>query len=163
MSSAAYYLLCLAAGLLATALASALIVRRRRWLALRQAKAIELLDALARYSEWVATQGRAVFFLAGAQEPDSAVQELGALQAQWFPELRSQAEDLLQVHLRLTRFLRSQYQLRLQDAEAWFESDPDAGFMSLWREHCRAVESLEQPLALLARRAGFAVRFTSPA
>lgn len=163
MSSAAYYLVCLAAGLLVAALASALIVRHLRRMALRQAMALELLDALARYTEWVALQGRAVFFHAGVSDSESAVHEIGGLQALWFPELQPQTQAMFDVHRRLVQFLRSQYSLRLQDAEAWFESDPDAGFMALWRDHCRAVQSLERRLTPAARASETASPFTSTA
>lgn len=163
MSSAAYYLLCLGAGLLASAVASALVVRRRHWYALREAKAVELLEALARYTEWVSAQGRAVFFQAGTEEADATPQEIGALQGEWFPELQAEMQALFEVHIRLVRFLRRQYSLRLQDAEAWFESDPDAGFMALWRDHCLAAQSLERRLAPLTRAAGPATPFTSAA
>ena len=147
MTSGAYYLLWLIAGLMLAALASVLIVRWLQWRALRALKAIELLDALARYTEWVSAQGRAVFLHGPTHDRDSALQELGALQEHWFPGLQPQAQDLFAVHIRLTRFLRSQQRLRLRDPEAWFESDPDVAFMPLWREHCRAARELELGLA----------------
>ena len=144
---AGYYLLWLVAGLLVSALASALIVRRLQRNALRQLKAAELLDALARYTQWVSAQGRAVFFHGPTHDRDSALQEIGALQEYWFPDLQREAQELFAVHLRLTRFLRSQQRLRLRDPEAWFESDPDVAFMPLWREHCEAAHELERRLA----------------
>jgi len=159
VSSFSYYLLWLGVGLLIAALASALIVRHLRWRERRRAKAVELLDALARHTEWVSTQGRAVLFQAAVQETDAALQEIGATQEQWFPELRREAQTLFELHIRLVRFVRSQYRQRLQDPEAWFESDQEAGFMALWREHCATVASIEHRLALLTR-AGAGARLT---
>ncbi|HWI81865.1 hypothetical protein [Ramlibacter sp.] len=153
MSSSAYYLICLAAGLLAIAAASAGFVWRLRARE-RQLKAVELLDALARYTEWMAAQGRAVCFQAATQPPDGAVQEIGALQQQWFPALAPQMQRLLHVHLQLARLLRMHERMRPGDPEAWLERGHDASFMRLWREHCAAAQGLEQVLLPLARTPG---------
>jgi hypothetical protein len=163
LGNAAYYLLWLLAGLLASAWTSVVIVQRLQWRALRQLKAIELLDALARYTQWVSAQGRAVFFHGPTHDSDSALQEIGSVQEHWFPHLQPQAQELFAVHIRLTRFLRSQQRQRLRDAEAWFESDPDEDFMPLWREHCRAAQELERRLAPAAGCAGALAEFTSAA
>jgi hypothetical protein len=162
VSSVSYYLLWLGVGLLIAALASAVIVRHQRWRELRRAKAVELLDALARHTEWVSTQGHAVLFQANVQGTDGALQEIGATQEQWFPELRREAQTLFELHIRLVRYLRSQYRQQLQDPEAWFESDQDAGFMVLWREHCATVAIMEHRLAQLTN-AGTSARETASA
>ena len=70
MSSAQYYLFWLGAGLVLIAIASAIITLQMRRRELRRIKAVELLDALARYSEWVAAQGRVVFFQDDTQDVD---------------------------------------------------------------------------------------------
>jgi hypothetical protein len=150
VSSVSYYLLWLGVGLLIAALASAAVVRRQRWYELRRTKAALLLDALARHTEWVSTQGHAVLFQADVEGTDGALQEIGYTQEQWFPELRREAQTLFELHIRLVRYLRSQYRQQLQDPDAWFESDQDAGFMALWREHCATVAIMEQRLTLLA-------------
>ena len=155
MSSAAYYLLWLAVGLALTAIASAIITLRLRRRETRRLKGAELLDALARYSEWVAVQGRAVFFQADTRDTsDAALQELGAVQQQWFPELSREAEDIFKVHRRLIAFLLSQRSLRLLDPEGWLESDQDAGYLLLWQQHCWAVQALEQKLGRVDSMAG---------
>ena len=163
MSSTAYYLLWLVAGLLAIAMASGLFVWRLRLRQARELKAIELLDALARYTEWVAAQGRAVRFQAPVQDGDPALLTIGAVQEQWFPEFGELAQALFAVHLKLAQLLRSHRQLRLQDPEACLESGQDASFMALWREHCRAVQALEQQLAAAAQSSPAPARLTFPA
>jgi hypothetical protein len=147
VSSTQYYLLCLAAGLVFSATASAIFTWQMRRRELRRLHAAQLLDALARYSEWVAAQGRVVFFQDDTQEADDPVlQEVSTAQRQWFPELRAEAEQLYVVHRRLVEFLSNQRKLRLRDFEAWLDSDQDAGYMQLWQQHCWAVQALEQRL-----------------
>lgn len=166
MSSAAYYLLWLAAGLVLTAIASALITLQLRKREVRRFKGDELLDALARYSEWVAAQGRGVFFQADTDTQGTTVavlQELGAVQQQWFPELCREAEEVFAVHRRLIAFLMKQRTLRQQDPEGWLESDQDAGYMSLWQQHCWAVQAMEQRLGRVGSVPGTAARWTSTA
>jgi hypothetical protein len=164
MSSAAYYLLWLAAGLVLTAVASALITLQLRKREVRRLKCDELLDALARYSEWVAAQGRGVFFQADTQGTTVAVlQELGAVQQQWFPELYREAEEVFAVHRRLIAFLLKQQTLRLRDPEGWLESDQDAGYMALWQQHCRAVQAMEQGLGRVGSVPGATAQWTSTA
>jgi hypothetical protein len=144
VSTAAYYAFCLVAGLVVIAIASALIARQLRRREERRLRAAELLDVLARYTEWVAAQGRVLFFPADTQDStDLALHEIGAIQQEWFPELRREADQLFAVHSRLMVFLMQQRQLRMQDPEAWLESDQDAGYLMLWREHCTAVQALE--------------------
>ena len=107
MSSAQYYLFWLGAGLVLIAIASAIITLQMRRRELRRIKAVELLDALARYSEWVAAQGRVVFFQDDTQDvTDGALHEMRAVQREWFPQLREEAENLVAVHRRLIDFLR---------------------------------------------------------
>ena len=164
MSSAAYYLLWLAAGLVLTAIASALITLQLRRREVRRLKGDELLDALARYSEWVAAQGRGVFFQADTQWTTvAALQELGAVQQQWFPELCREAQEVFAVHRRLIAFLLKQRTLRQQDPEGWLESDQDAGYMSLWQQHCWAVQAMEQRLGRVGSAPGTTARWTSAA
>lgn len=147
MSSTQYYLLWLAIGLTVTAVASAILTWLMRQRALRRLAAAELLDALAHYSEWVAAQGRVVFFQDDTQPAtDPVLQEVRAVQQQWFPQLSAQAEQLEAVHRRLVEFLLAQRKLRLSDFDAWLESDQDAGFMQLWQQHCRAVQAMEEGL-----------------
>lgn len=164
MSSAVYYLLWLAAGLVLTAIASALITLQLRKREVRRLKGDELLDALARYSEWVAAQGRGVFFQADTQGMTvAALQELGAVQQQWFPELCREAEEVFAVHRRLIAFLLMQRTLRLRDPEGWLESDQDAGYMSLWQQHCWAVQAMEQRLGRVGSVPGTTARWTPAA
>lgn len=147
MSSTQYYLLWLAVGLVLTAAASAIITWQMRQRVLRRLAAAELLDALARYSEWVAAQGRVVFFEDDApQATDPQLQEVRTVQRRWFPELSQQAEQLYCVHDRLVDFLLNQRKLRLRDFEAWLESDQDAAYMQLWQQHCWAVQAMEERL-----------------
>ena len=164
MSSAAYYLLWLAVGLALTAIASAIITLRLRWCETRRLKGAELLDALGRYSEWVAAQGRGVFFQADTRETtDAALQELGAVQQRWFPDLSREAEEIFRVHRHLIAFLLSQRSLRLRDPEGWLESDQDAGYVLLWQQHCWAVQAMEQKLGRAGSMAGAFARWTSTA
>ena len=77
---------------------------------------------------------------------DGALHEMRAVQREWFPQLREEAENLVAVHRRLIGFLRDQRKLRMRDPEAWLESDQDAGYMQLWQQHCWAVQAMEQRL-----------------
>ena len=164
MSSAAYYLLWLAAGLALTAIASAIITVQLSRREMRRLKGAELLDALARYSEWVAAQGRTMFFQADTRDTtDAALQELGAVQQQWFPELAREAEEIFRVHRHLIAFLLSQGSLRLRDPESWLDSDQDAGYMLLWQQHCWAVQAMEQKVGRVDSMAGAFARWTSAA
>ena len=148
MSNLTYYLAWLAAGLALIAIASAVIARHLRLRAERRVKAAELLDAMARYSGWVAAQRRTAFFQGDAQDKDSALQEVRAVQQQWFPDLSEQAAQLFDAHAALIDFLWTQQMLRLKDAEAWLESDHDTRFMELWRLHRLAVHVISEQLKL---------------
>jgi hypothetical protein len=149
VSSVEYYLLWLAAGLIAIAAVSAFITRRLRHSVARRLKAVELLDALGRYSEWVAAQRRNLLFQGEVQEDAGALADMGAIVRQWFPELAAAAVQVFAVHTRLLEFLSSQQALRLQDPEAWLESDHDLRFLEQWRELDVAVERLARELRLM--------------
>jgi hypothetical protein len=169
LSNTTYYLAWLAAGLFATAIASALIARHLRLRALRRLKAPQLLDALARYSGWAAAQRHAMLFQADAWGGDEALAQVRGLQRQWFAPLAREAAQLLDTHTRLVEFLWTQQVLRLSDAEAWLLSDPDAKFMALWQPHHEAVRALGDKLQQLAGvadagcDAGWDAGWTSPA
>jgi hypothetical protein len=149
VSNVEYYLLWLAGGLIVIALISALITRHLRRSVIRRLKAVELLDALGRYSEWVAAQRRNLLFQGDVQEDASAMAEVRAIVRQWFPDLAAASAQVLAVHTRLVAFLSSQQALRLQDPEAWLESDHDVRFLEQWRELDVAVERMAQELRLL--------------
>jgi hypothetical protein len=144
-----YYLLWLAGGLAAIAIVSALITQRLRRRVMRRLKAVELLDALGRYSEWVAAQRRNLLFQGDVQEDACALAEVRGVLRQWFPDLEAAAAQVFTVHARLVEFLASQQALRLQDPEAWLESDHDLRFLEQWRELDAAVERLARDPRLL--------------
>ena len=150
MSNLSYYLLWLAAGLVAIAVVSAGITRHLRLRLLRRLKAIEALDALAYYSDWVAAQGRTPFFQGDARQEDSPLPQLRAIKQQWLPELSNETAQILAVHARLVEFLWTQQMLRVSDPEAWLESDYDRQFMDLWRLHVRAVNETVEKLRQVA-------------
>lgn len=150
MSNLSYYLLWLAGGLLAIAIISAGITRHLRLRLLRRLKAAQVLDALARYSDWVAAQGRTAFFQGDAREEDSPLQEMRKINRQWFPELSVEAAEIFAVHARLIDFLWTQHMLRVSDPEAWLESDHERRFTELWRLHSRAVNEIAEKLTLVA-------------
>jgi hypothetical protein len=150
VSNLSYYLLCLAVGLVAIAVISAGITRHLRLRLQRRLKAVQVLDALARYSDWVAIQGRAPFFQGDARQEDSPLQQLSAIRKQWFPELSNETAEIFDVHARLIDFLWTQQMLRVNDPEAWLESDYDAQFMDLWRLHVRALNETVEKLRLVA-------------
>jgi hypothetical protein len=149
VSTVEYYLLWLAGGLLIIALVSAWITQRFRRGVMRRLKAVELLDALGRYSEWVAAQRRNLLFQGDVQEDASALAEVRLIVRQWFPDLAAASAQMFAVHARLVEFLSSQQALRLQDPEAWLESDHDVRFLEQWRELDVAVERMAQELRLL--------------
>ena len=148
--SLSYYLLWLAGGLVAIAVVSAGITRHLRLRLLRRLKAVQVLDALARYSDWVAAQGRTPFFQGDARQEDSPLQEVRAIRKQWFPELSNETAEIFAVHARLIDFLWTQQMLRVSDPEAWLESDYDRQFMDLWRLHVRAVNETVEKLRPVA-------------
>jgi len=145
-----YYLLWLVGGLMVMAAISAGITRHLRLRLLRRLKAIEVLDALACYSDWVAVQGRTPFFQGDARQEDSPLQQVRAIRKNWFPELSNEAAEIFAVHARLIDFLWTQQMLRVRDPEAWLESDYDRQFMDLWRLHVRAVNETVEKLRQVA-------------
>ncbi len=149
MSSIAYYSLWLVAALIALALVSATIARGVRLREVRRQKALELLDALGRYSDWVAAQRRTASFQGDAEEVTS-LEEARNIKQGWFPELASDMVEILLVHNRLVDFLWNQQLLRFKDAERWLESDHDSRFLELWRQHRYAVGSVQIKLRSLS-------------
>lgn len=159
MSYVEYYLLWLLGGLAVTAIVSALITQRLRRRVMRRLKAVELLDALGRYSEWVAAQRRNLLFQGDVREDACVLGEVRAIVRQWFPDLTAAAAQVFAVHTRLVEFLSAQQALRLQDPEAWLESDHDVRFVEQWRELDSAVERLARQLKLVG---GFAAAGPEP-
>jgi hypothetical protein len=155
VSNLSYYVLWLAGGLAIIAVISAGITRHLRLRLLRRLKAVQVLDALGRYSEWVAAQGRTPFFQGDARQEDSPLQQVRAIRKQWFPELSDETAEIFAVHARLIDFLWTQQMLRVSDPEAWLESDYDRQFMDLWRLHVRAVNETVEKLRQVAGVADF--------
>lgn len=151
MSNVVYYSLWLVAALITVALISAMIVRSLRLREVRRGKALELLDALARYSDWVTAQRRAAFFQGEGEEASGPLEEARRIKQSWFPELAADMVEILVVHNRLLDFLWNQQLLRLKDPETWLESDHDTRFVELWRQHRYTLEPVEMKLRSLAR------------
>lgn len=162
MSSLAYYLVSLGAALLVIAIVSGLIARHLRR-GQRRLQAMALLDALGRSTDWVTAQGRAVCFQAATEQDDQSLDEIRRLQRQWFPELDAPADELFSVHRRLAELLRMHERLRAHDPEAWLDGAYDAAFMTLWREHCAIVQTMERQLVAVARTTGALRQHTFPA
>ena len=142
MSLLQYHALWIAIALSGIAMASALITHRLRMRELRRLQAEQALEALARYCEWLAGQRRAPVFQGELPPERSPLVQLCALQQAAFPELGRPTVALLLVHARMLDFLWRQQGLRDGDTEAWLESDHDARFLALWREHGAAVHEL---------------------
>jgi len=154
MDTEGYYLLCLAIGLALSAALSAGIAAHLRMRELRRFQAVQLREALAQYSNWIFSQRHAAFFEADIQEAGTGlVRELCLLQQHCFPELGPEAREILAVHEGLTAFMQAQDTLRRQDAEAWLESDHDARFMDLWRQHQAVTRSVAAQLDAFAASA----------
>ena len=135
---------------MAIALVSATIARSLRMREVRRLKAGELLDALSRYSEWVAAQRRAPFFQGEGDDGLSPLEDARNIEQGWFPGLAGDMVEILIVHNRLVDFLWNQQLLRSGNPEAWLESDHDTRFLQLWRQHRYAVEGVQIKLRLLA-------------
>ena len=150
MSNLLYHALWIAIALAGIAVASAVIARRLRLREVRRKKAEEALDALARYSEWLAAQRRTANFQGDRPAQGSALVQLGQVQQAAFPELSGAMAQLLEVHSRMLDFLWKQQLLRVRDPEGWLESDHDNRFIALWREHRVAVHRLADRLRALA-------------
>lgn len=125
--------------------ASAWLSRRWRLRETRRQAAEEALDALARYSEWLAAQRHGQF---SGDRTDAAapLARVRALQQASFPELAPVLVQLLELHARLLDFLWRQQLLQVRDPEGWLESDHDGRFMVLWREHRTLVHALAETL-----------------
>ena len=139
MSYTVYFSLWLVAALIAIALVSATIARSLRLREVRRLKALELLDALDRYSEWVGAQGRATFFQGEGEEVETPLENASHIKQGWFPELAGEMVEILIVHSRLMDFLWNQQLLRGKDPERWLDSDHDSRFLALWRQHRHAI------------------------
>ncbi len=150
MSNLVYFSLWLAAALVAVALVSATIARSLRLREVRRLKALELLDALDRYSDWVAGQRRATFFQGDGEGGETPLDEARQIKQGWFPELAGDMVEILVVHNRLVDFLWNQQLLRFRDAERWMESDHDSRFLELWRQHRYALDGVQLKLRSLA-------------
>ncbi len=146
MSLLQYHALWIAIALSGIAVASAVIAHRLRLRELRRLQAEQALQALARYCEWLAAQRRAAVFQGEPAPGASALVRLCALQQSAFPELCGATVALLLVHARMLDFLWRQQWLRDGDTDAWLESDHDARFLALWREHGAAVHELAERL-----------------
>lgn len=138
-----YHALWVALALTGIAVASGLLTHHLRRRDLRRQQAEEALEALARYSEWLAAQRRAVF---QGERPQPPLAQLCRIQQAGFPELAAALVALMQVHVLMLDFLWRQQALRDRDPEAWLESDHDGRFLALWREHCVAVHGLAERL-----------------
>ena len=151
VSNIVYFSLWLVAALTAIALMSATIVRGLRLREVRRQKAVQMLDALARYSEWGASQRRAAVFEGEGQDATDALEEAHRIKQGWFPELAEDMVEILIVHNRLVDFLWNQQVLRFKDPERWLESDHDTRFLELWRQHRYAIEGVQIKLRSFAR------------
>lgn len=150
MSNLVYFSLWLVAALIAVALVSATIARKLRLREVRRLKALELLDALERYSEWVAGQRRTTFFQGDGEVGETPLEEARHIKQGWFPELADDMVEILIVHNRLVDFLWNQQLLRFKDPERWMESDHDGRFLELWRQHRYALDGVQLKLRSLA-------------
>jgi len=150
VSSLSYYLLWLGGGLVVSAAISAGITRHLYLRLQRRLKALQLLDALGCYSDWVASQGRMHFFQRQESQADSLLQQVWDIGQQWFPELSNETAEIFAVHARLIEFLQTQHALSVCDAETWLESDHERQFMNLWRPHVRAVNGIVTKLRAVA-------------
>lgn len=150
MSNFVYFSLWLVAALVAVALVSATVARKLRLREVRRRKALELLDALDRYSEWVAGQRRAAFFQGDGELGETPLEEARHIKQGWFPELAGDMVEILIVHNRLVDFLWNQQLLRFKDPERWMESDHDSRFRELWRQHRYALDGVQIKLRSLA-------------
>ena len=154
MSAVGYVVLWVAVALVVSAALSAAIDSHLRRRELRRYHAVPLHEALGRYSQWIVSQRHAAFFDADVRAAGTRLfQELGRLQPYWFPELADPARDIMRIHAGLLAFMGAQDALRRQDAEAWLESDHDAHFMALWRQHRAATALALAQLEFIAANA----------
>lgn len=146
MSLLQYHALWIAIALSCIAVASGVITRWLGWRELRRSQAEQALQALASYCEWLAAQRRAAAFHGEPPPERSPLARLCELQQAAFPPLCGATIALLRVHARMLDFLWRQQLLREADTDAWLESDHDARFLALWREHGAAVHQLADRL-----------------
>jgi hypothetical protein len=151
MNPAVYHLLWLLVALGAIAALSAAITRQKRHHDERRRQALQLAQALQRYSDWVLTQRLMALFQGENAAARAALDEACTLRLAWFPELAADMAELLAVHNRLIAFLTAQRGLWLRDPENWLASEHDKHFMMLWREHRFTVQALLAKLQQLAR------------
>lgn len=148
MPAPLYFGLWLVAALVAIGFLSAILSRQRRWRELRREQGLRMLAALERYCGWVGLQRRALPFQGESPEAAQALDEACAMRLAWFPELGADMAELLAVHNRLLAFLAAQQALRLQDAEAWMESDHDARFHALALHEARLIAGMRRKLSM---------------
>lgn len=148
MSAPLYFGLWLIAALVAIGFLSAFLARQRRWRELRRAQGLRMLAALERYCGWVGLQRRALQFHGESPEAAQALDEACATRLAWFPELAADMAQLLAVHNRLVAFLSAQQALRLQDPEAWMESDHDARFDALALHEAHLIAGMRRKLSM---------------
>jgi hypothetical protein len=149
MEATLYLALCLAIGLALIAVFSAALARHKRQQDLRTTQALQLTKALERYSEWVRAQRLVAVFQGESAEAAAALDEACTVRLACFPELSGDMAELLAVHNRITNFLATQQALWLRDPEHWLDSDHDARFMALWRQHQYALQALHAKLQQL--------------
>lgn len=148
MSFLAYHLLWLLAGLLLAALLSAALTLHLRHRELRREHALSVLDALTRYSVWVAAQRGVLAPQVRRDDALAALRDVQALQARWFPGLREAMDRLEAVDRELQDFLAREQQLRQQDPEVWLASDPEPPLRQLWQRQDEALAVVMRQMRL---------------
>jgi hypothetical protein len=146
MDTTLYLAAWLGAGLVAIAVLSWVLTRTRRASDQRRDDAQRLLHALHRYSAWVCSQRLNAVFRGESPEAAAALDQACAVRQACFPALAGEMAELLAVHNRLLHFLCTQQALWQHDPENWLQSDHDARFMALWRQHRSALQALQAKL-----------------
>lgn len=141
-----YLLAWLALALVAIALLSWGLTRVQRRFALRRTQAQRLLHALQRYSDWVCAQRLTAIFQGESPEAAAALDHACSIRRGSFPELSGDMAELVAVHNRVLNFLATQQALWQRDPDRWLQSDHDARFMALWRQHRLALQALQRKL-----------------
>lgn len=141
-----YYGLWILLGLALAALASTLLVRLLRRRVQREAQATALLAALSRYAVWMAAQRNGSAREAERLTAVAALREARGLQARCFPALTPAFARLVDSDRRLRACIRHQQALRVQDPEAWLDSQPAPALDELWQRHEAALGGLTQLL-----------------
>jgi hypothetical protein len=130
---------------------SAAITHHKRREDERRRQAVQLAQALQRYSDWVMSQRLVALFHGQTPVAAAALREACTERLPWFPELAGDMAELVAVHDRLIAFLTAQRQLWLRDPEHWLASEHDKHFMALWREHRFTLQALRAKLQQVAR------------